>query len=378
MQSSVSALVLAAFFALAGPPPAPPPATHVQSTQISAPTGLKSTLDQKTCNDHGGFAGGLACKAGLPNGMLALVWNYCSGCQADGFHLYRVDGGRRDAVSIPANGTSVTIALLDVPSDGFSGKCYAVTAYRGSAESALSAQFCVAGGSTIQTVSLTPQHSRMSSKTATAGSNCLSPGVTGEGSSTKVFSVGYYHYVDPHNDCDWHNSVDRSAFYFDVASIVHKTISSAHLHLRVAWTSVYNGSPGKNYDFKNMLTDHSTSCVDSIGVGREYWWEYEDWIAGDVVGERRLELRHRAVRRIRTDGYVSWKKPYQRLPQPQLPDVVRPLGRDARGAVLVVKQRSFGGFSPLARNEAAQGEDPGRTESFGRANFGCRDAGEAS
>jgi len=283
MQSSVSALVLAAFFALAGPPPAPPPATHVQSTQISAPTGLKSTLDQKTCNDHGGFAGGLACKAGLPNGMLALVWNYCSGCQADGFHLYRVDGGRRDAVSIPANGTSVTIALLDVPSDGFSGKCYAVTAYRGSAESALSAQFCVAGGSTIQTVSLTPQHSRMSSKTATAGSNCLSPGVTGEGSSTKVFSVGYYHYVDPHNDCDWHNSVDRSAFYFDVASIVHKTISSAHLHLRVAWTSVYNGSPGKNYDFKNMLTDHSTSCVDSIGVGREYWWEYEDWIAGDIV-----------------------------------------------------------------------------------------------
>jgi hypothetical protein len=285
MQSFVSVLLLAVSFALMGPPPAAGPPSQVQSIVVPVPTGLTSTLDQKQCNDHGGFAGGLACKAGLPNGMLALVWNYCDACKADGFHLYRVDGGRRDAVSIPANGTSVTIALLDVPSDGFNGKCYAVTAYRGSSESAPSGQFCVGGsGNTIQTVSLKPQHELTSEKQAVAQSIlACQNGKTSGNATTKILAVGYYHYVNPKKACDWNDKVDRLGLYFDMSTLMHKKISSAHIHLRVGWTEYYDTSKGKTYNFSNYVTDHSTSCAARIGTGHEYWWEYSDWIAGDVV-----------------------------------------------------------------------------------------------
>ena len=114
------------------------------------------THDTPTCTAHGGFGGGLACTAGLQAGMLALVWN-CSNCKVDGYRLYRVDSGRHDlqpSGGAYASDATVTLALLSAPSDGFNGKCYAVSAYKGANESALSNWGCAGAGSTATTTTL--------------------------------------------------------------------------------------------------------------------------------------------------------------------------------------------------------------------------------
>ncbi|PZR63426.1 MAG: hypothetical protein DLM53_01180 [Candidatus Eremiobacter antarcticus] len=260
---------------------APPPLKSF----MAAPINLMSTLDQQQCNNHGGFAGGLACKAGLPNGMLALVWNYCKGCHADGFHLYRVDGGQHTPVSIPANGTSVTLALLDVPAGGFSGKCYVVTAYSGQAESGTSDAYCIGGGTVIATATFAPQHVRSSGKNANYD-GIGSASTTQE--SLRRLKVGYYHSVTPvgalHNPA-WDNWLWRGAAYFDVSSLKNKKIYSALLHLRVQTSYIYQRQgTSHTFDEKNVISDdHTTSCAAKIGTATSYWWTYSTWIAYSIV-----------------------------------------------------------------------------------------------
>jgi hypothetical protein len=119
------------------PGPTPPP----------TPGSLSSTNDPQVCTAHGGFGGGLACTAGFSNGWLALIWsapNACSNC-IGGYNVYRVDGGQHTFVVKQNNGKDVTLALVTKPSDGFSGKCYTVTAYAGHAESSDSGPYCVNG-----------------------------------------------------------------------------------------------------------------------------------------------------------------------------------------------------------------------------------------
>jgi hypothetical protein len=121
--------------------PGPPPP--------SIPNSLTSTNDPAVCTAHGGLAAGLACSGGFTQGMLALIWssggpNPCPNCSA-GYNVYRVDGGQRTFVVRQNNGMDVTVALVPKPSDGFNGKCYAVTAYSGFGESGESAPYCVNG-----------------------------------------------------------------------------------------------------------------------------------------------------------------------------------------------------------------------------------------
>ncbi|MBV8280892.1 MAG: DNRLRE domain-containing protein, partial [Candidatus Eremiobacteraeota bacterium] len=124
--------------------PAPPPTL---APPPPSPNSLGNTNDPQVCTAHAGLGGGLACSAGFGNHWLALVWS-CNNCKADGYRIYRVDGGQRTLV--PPNGAynkdaTVTLAVLPTPNGGFSGKCYSVTAYKGSSESNDSNTYCVNG-----------------------------------------------------------------------------------------------------------------------------------------------------------------------------------------------------------------------------------------
>jgi hypothetical protein len=243
-------------------PVAPPPASIAPVLLLPAPTGLTSTTDSKVCGTHGGLGGGLACQAGLPKGMLALVWNFCSTCKADGYHLYRVDGGQHTSVPIPANGTQVSMALLDVPTGGFGGKCYAVTAYRGTQESAPSARFCVGQVPAAWTsVFLKPSY--------VAG---LMRGR--KSSSSQTYSsieaqaiVGFLHSQAFHGP--WSNEQYETNIIFDpgplnaieaqTGPVVIKAMK-LHLHVAKSWIS---DPPGSLF----TREDDQTSCAATFGLG---------------------------------------------------------------------------------------------------------------
>lgn len=128
-------------------PPTPPPTPTPGPTPPPSANSLNSTNDPQVCTAHGGFGGGLACTAGFSNGWLALIWNAPNACSSciDGYKVYRVDGGQHSFVYNQNNGKDVTLALVTKPSDGFNGKCYSVTSYKGNAESSDSNTYCVNG-----------------------------------------------------------------------------------------------------------------------------------------------------------------------------------------------------------------------------------------
>lgn len=242
----------------------------VNAMFVAAPSGLSNTLDAKVCTQHGGFAGGLGCQAGLPNGMLALVWS-CANCKADGYRLFRVDGGRHEPVAIPANGGDVTIALLDAPQGGFAGRCYAVMAYRGPNESELSNAYCAGGGSIMATANFAPQHVRNSMRGRFRPKG-LGADVFDASNSGGALIAGASHTTTQYFSGDgWDNRLFRGGVYFDLSSLLHKHIYNAKLHV-VVDTSSRNGG----------ATDHSTSCASTIATGTAYWWNYADWIEASV------------------------------------------------------------------------------------------------
>jgi hypothetical protein len=271
---------------------------------IAVPTGLTSTLAQQDCSAHGGFAGGLACMAGIPQGWLPLIWNFCSGCTADGFHVYRIDGGHHDLVPIPANGPGVTLAVLNVPPGGFAGKCYAVAAFRGSLESTLSNPFCVrSGGGPLHTVFLRPIHERSSEAEASWSAVPMLGCAGGQWSHTENnpdgLWVGYYHAVwavwnespvgIPLPCHDWDNRLDRGAIAFDVSSLQGKHIYLAYVHLTVDTTQIYDYGQTGGIDRSHYLTDHATSCASHVGLGQNAWWNGTGWIpttASAYIAER--------------------------------------------------------------------------------------------
>ncbi len=259
----------------------------------SPPSALSNTLDPVICSRHAGLAGALGCKAGLPLGMLALVWNYCSGCNADGFHLYRVDGGRHELVPTPNNGTGFTAALLDKPAGGFNGRCYAVSAYAAGTESSPSNAYCAAGGSVQTTVTLRASNVRSWVQIHTGNTGALAGlaqasllGVIPLGSMTNSQGLGVpvAGYVYRTNKSDFGDSFydlsSRAGVYFDVASLRGRSIASAKLRLKVSRTM-----SGSKY-----TTADPNSCAANVGLGKDYWWTYSgpiqnaDFAAGTSPG----------------------------------------------------------------------------------------------
>src|SRR5581483_9942679 len=204
------------------------------------PSGVASTADPTVCTRHGGLGGGLACAALLPQGRLALVWTW-QGTAADGFNVYRVDGGQRARVGRQANGKDVTLFVIDpVPADGYSGKCYAVSATRGNEESDLSAPACTDAGRVMQSATLTPgqvdsvtriNQNQMGIANAPAGEIHVYD--SGE------YAAGYDYYREVNFLGDFARSqYSRLGILFDTSALSNKTVYTAHLKLTVGTTKV--------------------------------------------------------------------------------------------------------------------------------------------
>jgi hypothetical protein len=261
-------------------------AGRLRVNKLVAPGAVASTADPKACTDHGGLGGGLACAALLPQGRLALLWSW-TGTAADGFNVYRVDGGQRTRVGRQANGKDVTLYVIDpVPADGYSGKCYAVSAYRGAEESDLSAPACTDGGTVMQTATLTPGAIDSSTRT-----NQIQTGIVDYPAGeihvydSGVYAVGYDYYREVSFWGDFARSkYSRLAILFDTSPLSNKMIYTAHLKLTVGTTHV-NQDPDPK-----VSSDHSTSCVKRVGLATANWWLYRgDWIEVPTATTPRID-----------------------------------------------------------------------------------------
>jgi len=247
---------------------------------VPGPTGMGSTHDPKVCTAHGGFGGGLACTAGLPSGMLPLIWN-CPNCQVDGYHLYRVDGGQHTLM--PANGAysndaTVTLALLDAPSDGFNGKCYAVTAYKGSNESQLSNAYCAGNGSVMATMTLSAAHvlhwyHSRSSRTGVIGyTNPPSD------SYDSALYVGYADHYGENTFGDLYlDQFNRLGLMFDLSSLAGHPVSKALLQLSAlsSWHD-YDSTDYVKVATANLSAQSPEACVTKVDLATDHWWLNND------------------------------------------------------------------------------------------------------
>jgi hypothetical protein len=247
---------------------------------VPTPVGMSITHDTQTCSAHGGFGGGLACLAGLQAGMLALIWN-CKGCQVDGYHLYRVDGGQHTL--LPSNGAygndaSVTLALLSAPSDGFNGKCYAVTAYKGSFESNLSNWACAGAGSVATTVTLSATHILHWDRARELRTGTL--GYTNPATDTydSTLYVGYRDHYGENTFGDlYYDQVDRSAMMFDLSSLLGHPIAKAVLKMSAfaSWHD-YDSTDYVKVRTAQLTAQSPITCVSFVDLATDHWWENND------------------------------------------------------------------------------------------------------
>jgi hypothetical protein len=262
------------------PPNDRPEPNHVlQAEALSTPTDLTSTTNPQVCSQHGGgFGAGLACKAELGTGAMALVWRQSSGGGILGYHIYRVDRGRAP-VADQVNGPEVTFKTVPSPP---SGACYAVSAFSAVGESGLSSAYCPGGGSTLQTVALRPR-AVMTSFQQRSDDQAV---IRNEGDSGKLW-VGYNYNTtkapQPIGDSFW-NDVYRGGLWFDLGAVGHRRIVSARLRLTVDSAWVWSGSGAQIMPSRgDYPTDHHSSCVAKIATGIDYWWNHADPFTGSVV-----------------------------------------------------------------------------------------------
>ncbi|MGH7488585.1 MAG: hypothetical protein ACREMY_23745, partial [bacterium] len=213
---------------------------------LPAPTGLRSTTDVAECGRHAAvFGGGIVCTAVLPKGQLVLVWDWNGVGKLDGYRIYQVDNGLHATVGMQAPGKDITLFVVPPPSNGYTGKCYAVTAYMGDQESDLSNVFCTEGGSLVQTVTLSPQHSKSIQRFAFHASGVLLPADDPPQMLSRPFSVGYIYTSDVSKLGDNSSTnIARTGLYFDMSGVMHKSIRAARLKLTVG-TTIIGGSYGQ-------------------------------------------------------------------------------------------------------------------------------------
>jgi hypothetical protein len=239
----------------------------------SAPTGLTSTLDPKVCGDHAGFAG-FICLATIPAGHLTLVWDWAPSTayqDLDGYRIYRVDGGRRTVVGTQ-NSADIKIQAFEQPASGFAGQCFAVSAHKNGAESALSVPFCPSGGSTTQKIVLYATQQR--SVAIYAGDTTGLAGLASSRSSgprpSDSLKVGYLSTANKVVLGDsFGNLAYRTGLQFNTESLMGRSIYRALLKLHV-WTSQVGAS-----------NDTFWSCATAIGIAADSWWGSQSWINGE-------------------------------------------------------------------------------------------------
>jgi hypothetical protein len=107
------------------------------------PDNLKNTTDPHVCGAHGGLAG-VFCIQAVPDRYLVLIWDWTPDSRypsIDGYHVYEVDDRGFTKV---ADQTNAQATIEFFKPESYEGKCYAVTAYKGAAESIPSNAFCTA------------------------------------------------------------------------------------------------------------------------------------------------------------------------------------------------------------------------------------------
>ncbi len=271
----------------------PPKSGTALSTAIQtirAPTGLASTTDPGVCLKHfGPDLLGLVtvlCGAAIKDGLL-LVWDWtpianCAACPqaADGFRIYRSDGR---ALAATQNGANSAVGIKR-PADGYDGKCYTATAYKGSTESSDSRQFCIGSAVAIgtQTAKFAPSHVRSPVQDASIRSGVCNS-TTQHDYSDPSFEVGYEHTGTVDAVCNYHTSTFyRGAVAFDVSRLAGKAIRKATLRFGSLVTRIIPKTPISRPYFA-LPTSTTDSCATEIGTGRDEWWARTGWIEFDSI-----------------------------------------------------------------------------------------------
>jgi plastocyanin len=112
----------------------------------AVPRNVSVARGTQECAAHVGLFGALACPAMIKSGNVLVVWDWNAGAgpdAIDGFRLYRVAGGTKYLVYTRADKKDLTLVDLTGPAAGYVGTCFAVSAYAGAYESALSDALCV-------------------------------------------------------------------------------------------------------------------------------------------------------------------------------------------------------------------------------------------
>jgi hypothetical protein len=237
------------------------------------PTGLTNTTDVDTCATH---VNKLFCQAAIGAGQMALIWNWSGNAsypQLDGYKVYQWKGGSPPALlNTSSAGDGPKGAFLNAPSDGFNGKCYIVTAYVGSSESPRSNVFCVGGGATAKTATLTVELARGFGQNR-YGRTGVFGSTTDKGDPCSNLCIGFSHYTTISDLGDmWGSFVYRSAVRFDINGLSPSAIIKAVLHLHRAPNIGVGPGAGD-----------AANCVTEAALGVNQWWSSTGPIAGDFA-----------------------------------------------------------------------------------------------
>ncbi len=231
----------------------------------AVPANLHNAGGAADCAAHVGLVASLVCPDMIKSGNLLLIWDWRSDgalADIDGYRTYRVDSGLKQLVYTSNNKKDLTLVDLAPPAGGYTGKCYAVSAYTAKAESDLSPAFCASGSSIAKTIRLPAVQARKGYKFQHNGGYVLD----GHKALTETAVVVGYMY-DSHKNAFGDNSENalyRGAVAFDVAPLANRRLVSAKLHLQI----VDSVGAGNNH-----------SCITNIGTGVEFWWKYAPSLA---------------------------------------------------------------------------------------------------
>lgn len=229
--------------------------------KLGTPNNLRAAIGGPDCAAHVGTIGALVCPDMIKSGDLLLVWDWQAGAgpdDIDGYRVYRVDSGLKQLVYTRANRKDLTLVDVAKPSGGYTGKCYAVSAYAGTRESTLSPAFCAQGGTVATTTRLPLSHIRQTSRQRD-NTQFTSPPDSGA-------IVGFSYSEEEHTlGDDYHNTFYRLGVAFDVTALRNRKLVSAKLHLTIA--ASYGA--GNNH-----------SCATDVGTGTEFWWQNTAWLDG--------------------------------------------------------------------------------------------------
>ena len=248
------------------------PHAKVGTLAVGVPTNVHSTGSGLDCGAHVGPLGALVCPDMIKSGDLLLIWDWAPAAgppDIDGYRVYRVDSSLKQLVYTRANKKDLTLVDVPKPAGGYSGKCYAVTAFVGARESALSPSFCAGSSSVAKTIRLPAIHTRSSHRYHVNTGNAFTGNFANVPEESPL-DVGFSYSATQHTLGDTvHNGIHRAAVAFDMSALANRGLVAAKLHLTIATSA----GLGNNH-----------SCATNVLTGTEFWWQNSNWIevpAGD-------------------------------------------------------------------------------------------------